>query len=301
MRRGMIDTLGVVTALQSWEVGDGVPLPKTSPCGKQGGECVWGKRGTSEDWSSVVENLPAIIKRIPHSQMGLLQRGNTVFGLCFRFLSKTCYRDKEANHEIKAQHLRGNCLSKWEDLPCPICFPSESVSCVLRFQKENSSLYGMPLQVGCLFSSLHDLAKWRSCTCRRCFLRMGAQAQSTEEQARKGLPMAIRFGFPRGNYFLHHLSQLTSTSTLGPNWMWTLSKGIGLTGGVCSSIATAFWWGTAPDVAGRLVGRRPRARSLTYCLHHDQPWKQSQRIRGAAERLLGTFTFDFHLADIRRL
>lgn len=56
-------------------------------------------------------------------------------------------------------------------------------------------------------------------------------------------PSAIMFHFPQGNCFLHHLSQLTSTSTLGPNWMWTLSKGIGLTGGICSSIPAAFWRG----------------------------------------------------------
>ena len=75
--------------------------------------------------------------------------------------------------------------------------------------------------------------------------------------------MAILFRFPQRDlfffsfFFFHHLSQLTSTSTVGPKWMWTLSQGIGLTGGMCGSVATAVWWGPGRWRGGRLVGRRP--------------------------------------------
>lgn len=52
------------------------------------------------------------------------------------------------------------------------------------------------------------------------FPKDGCLGWRTEDQARKVLPVAIPFRFPRlgrGEYFLYHLSRLTSTSTLGPN------------------------------------------------------------------------------------
>lgn len=54
------------------------------------------------------------------------------------------------------------------------------------------------------------------------FPKDGCLGWRTEDQARKVLPVAIPFRFPRrggggGGYFLYHLFRLTSTSTLGPN------------------------------------------------------------------------------------
>lgn len=115
----------------------------------------------------------------------------------------------------------------------------------------------MPLQAGCLFSSFQYPQAEEVENSRVIFTGMGAWEWSMGKPQRKVFPLAILFHFPQGNYFLHHLSQLTSTSTLGPNWMWTLSEGIGLTRGIRSSIPIAFWWGLRQPCGRKAGGQTP--------------------------------------------
>lgn len=152
-------------------------------------------------------------------------------------------------------------------LPYSFCFRI-SIPCLKTSRREQPAISHPPAgQRSCLKPS--HLAKLkRSHKGRSRFTRMGAQEWSKVEK-KKSFLWPFCFPFHRGNYFLHHLSQLTSTGTLGPKRMWTLSKGIGLTGGIHGSISIAFGRGHAGDVAERLVGRHPRRRVLAYCMHHD--------------------------------
>lgn len=117
----------------------------------------------------------------------------------------------------------------------------------------------MSLQVGCLFSGLHYLGKAKeNLQTQELFLKEGSLGEEHgggKESPSNGHSVSLS---TVGLFFPpHHLSQLTSTSTVGPKWMWTLSQGIGPTGGVCGSVATAVWWEPGRRRGGRLVGRRP--------------------------------------------
>lgn len=151
-------------------------------------------------------------------------------------------------------------------LPYLFCFRI-SIPCLKISRREQPAISHLPAGQQCCLKPSHLAKLKRSRKGRSCFTRMGAQEWS--KVGKKSFLWPFCFSFHRGNYFLHHLSQLTSTSTLGPKWMWTLSKGIGLTGGIHGSISIVLGRGHAGDVAARLVGRHPRRRVLTYCMHHD--------------------------------
>lgn len=54
----------------------------------------------------------------------------------------------------------------------------------------------------------------------------GATEEGKEEGRRENISFGNSVSLSKRDYFPHSLSLLTSTGTLGPNWMWTLSEEI---------------------------------------------------------------------------
>lgn len=54
----------------------------------------------------------------------------------------------------------------------------------------------------------------------------GSWRRKGEGGRRENISFGDSASLSKRDYFPHSLSLLTSTGTLGPNWMWTLSKGI---------------------------------------------------------------------------
>lgn len=81
--------------------------------------------------------------------------------------------------------------------------------------------------------------------------------------------------------------------------MWTLSKGIGLTGGKCGAIPLAFWWGSRPPTwqRGWWADVPTHGASHTVCImtNHKNSHSESAVQRRGSLDLHFRFPFGWHL------